>query len=409
MSVTDAVSTRAIDLHDRADHVLPGGATHRARTYEPRLYVARSSGSHKWLVDGTEFIDYTMGHGALLLGHAHPAVVEAVREQVARGTHYGAANPLEVEWAELITSLVPSADKVRFTASGTEAVMLAIRVARVATGRDRVVKLADHFHGWSDVVSPFIDETGATRTPAGVPSAVGALTTVVSSTDVGALQAALADRDVAAVILEPSGAHYGTSTLDPAYIRAARTACTSTGTLLIFDEVVTGFRVAPGGMQSVLGVKPDLTVLGKIMAGGLPGGAVTGRDDLLELFTSTIAHAGTYNANPLSAVAGIATLRLVADGAPQRTAEAYAVSLEREWSAAMETAGIPGRVWRMSSIVHLRLDDPTAQARIANAMRAERIDPLNTSAFCSAVHTGEDLERSATAFARALVAASRAI
>ena len=407
MSVTDAVSTRVTDLHDRAERVLPGGATHRARTYEPRIYVARSSGSHKWLVDGTEFIDYTMGHGALLLGHAHPAVVEAVREQVSRGTHYGAANPLEVEWAELITSLIPSADKVRFTASGTEAVMLAIRMARVATGRDRVVKLADHFHGWSDVVSPFVDATGATCTPPGVPNAVGALTAVVSSTDVAALEASLAARDVAAVILEPSGAHYGTSTLDPAYIEAARAACTSTGTLLIFDEVVTGFRVAPGGMQSVLGITPDLTVLGKIMAGGLPGGAVTGRGDLLELFTSAIAHAGTYNANPLSAVAGIATLRLVADGTPQRTAEGYAVSLEREWSVAMETAGIPGRVWRMSSIVHLKLDDPAAHARIANAMRAERIDPLNTSAFCSAVHTTEDLERSATAFARALVAASR--
>jgi glutamate-1-semialdehyde 2,1-aminomutase len=184
--------------------------------------------------------------------------------------------------------------------------------------------------------------------------------------------------------------------------------CTATGTLLIFDEVVTGFRVAPGGMQSVLGITPDLTVLGKIMAGGLSGGAVAGRGDLLELFTSTIAHAGTYNANPLSAVAGIATLRLVADGAPQRIAEAYAVSLEDAWSAAMEAEGIPGSVWRMSSIIHFRLDDPAAHARIANAMRAERIDPLNTSAFCSAVHTSEDLERSAAAFARALVAASSA-
>ena len=142
MSVTEALSTRGYaDLGERAQRVLPGGATHTARSYDPRIYVARSSGSRKWLIDGTELIDYTMGHGALLLGHAHPVVVEAVREQVARGTHYGAANPLEVEWAELITALVPSAEKVRFTASGTEAVMLALRVARAATGRDRVVKL----------------------------------------------------------------------------------------------------------------------------------------------------------------------------------------------------------------------------------------------------------------------------
>jgi glutamate-1-semialdehyde 2,1-aminomutase len=195
-------------------------------------------------------------------------------------------------------------------------------------------------------------------------------------------------------------------TLDPGYVAAARDACTATGTVLIFDEVVTGFRVAPGGMQSLLGITPDLSVLGKIMAGGLPGGAVAGRDDLLELLTSAIAHAGTYNANPLSAVAGIATLRLVADGVPQQTAEAYASKLEGEWSAALIAAGIPGRVWRMSSIVHLKLDDPAAQGRIANAMRAQRIDPLNTSAFCSAVHTSDDLEQSATAFGRAIVAAS---
>jgi glutamate-1-semialdehyde 2,1-aminomutase len=407
--VTDAASTRGqTDLGDRAKRVLPGGATHRSRSYVPRIYVARASGSHKWLIDGTEIIDYTMGHGALLLGHAHPAVVEAVREQVARGTHYGAANPLEIEWAELITSLVSSAEKVRFTASGTEAVMLAIRVARVATGRDRVVKLDEHFHGWSDVVSTFIDETGATRAPAGVPEAVGALTAVVSSTDVSELEAALAARDVAAVILEPSGAHYGRDTLDPAYVAAARAACDATGTLLILDEVVTGFRVAPGGMQSILGITPDLTVLGKIMAGGLPGGAVTGRADLLELFISTISHAGTYNANPLSAVAGIATLRLIADGGLQRTAEAYAINLEREWTSALVSAGVGGRIWRMSSIVHLKLDDPRAQAEIANAMRAEGMDPLGTSAFCSAVHTSEDLERSAGAFSRAILTASRA-
>jgi glutamate-1-semialdehyde 2,1-aminomutase len=408
VSATDAVSTRGdTDLGDRAQRVLPGGATHRARSYEPRIYVARSSGSRKWLVDGTEYIDYTMGHGSLLLGHAHPAVVHAVREQVARGTHYGAANPLEIEWAELIASLVPSAEKVRFTASGTEAAMLAIRVARVATGRERVVKLDEHFHGWSDVVSPFLDAAGTMRTPPGVPEAIGALTTVVSSTDTSALAAALAGHDVAAVILEPSGAHYGAISLDAAYIAAARAACDATGTLLIFDEVVTGFRVAPGGMQSVLGITPDLTILGKIMAGGLPGGAVTGRSDLLELFTNTIAHAGTYNANPLSAVAGIATLRLVADGEPQRIAETYAINLERAWANALISAGIRGRVWRMSSIVHLKLDDAGAQANIANAMRAERIDLLNTSAFCSSVHTSADLERSRAAFARAIVAASQ--
>jgi glutamate-1-semialdehyde 2,1-aminomutase len=407
VSVTEAVSTRGdTDLAERAQRVLPGGATHAARTYDPRIYVTRSSGSRKWLIDGTELIDYTMGHGALLLGHAHPAVVEAVREQVTRGTHYGAAHPLEVEWAELITALVPSAEKVRFTASGTEAVMLALRVARVASGRDRIVKLEDHFHGWSDVVSAFIDADGNTRTPPGVPQVLGDLTTVVSAVDPSALEAVLARRDVAAVILEPSGAHYGRMPLDPAFVSAARDACNATGTVLVFDEVVTGFRVAPGGMQAVLGITPDLSVLGKVMAGGLPGGAVAGRADLLELLATKIEHPGTFNANPLSAAAGIATLRLVANGVPQRTAEAYAVSLAREWAGALVAAGIPGDITRMSSIVHIKLADPVAHARLANAMRAQGIDPLNTSAFCSSVHTIADLEQSAAAFARAIISAA---
>jgi glutamate-1-semialdehyde 2,1-aminomutase len=405
--VTEAVHTRAhADLAERARRVLPGGATHASRTYDPRIYVARSSGSRKWLIDGTELIDYTMGHGALLLGHAHPAVVQAVQEQVSRGTHYGAAHPLEVEWAEQIVSLVPSAEKVRFTASGTEAVMLALRVARAATDRDRIVKLQDHFHGWSDAVSPYLDGDGNTRTPVGVPEAFGELTTVVGTIDPADLQATVARGDVAAVIMEPSGAHYGQLALDPSFIAAARAACTAAGTVLVFDEVVTGFRVSPGGMQAVLGITPDISVLGKVMAGGLPSGAVAGRADLLELLATTIAHPGTFNANPLSAVAGIATLRLAADGAPQRTAEDYAVTLAGEWSAALASAGIEGRIRRLSSILHVFLDDPHAQARIANAMRAEGVDILNTSAFCSSVHTIADLEQSVAAFARAIVVAS---
>ena len=374
MSVTDAVHTRAhADLAERARHVLPGGATHASRTYDPRIYVARSSGSRKWLIDGTELIDYTMGHGALLLGHAPPAVVAAVQEQVSRGTHYGAAHPLEVEWAEQIVSLVPSAEKVRFTASGTEAVMLALRVARAATGRDRIVKLQDHFHGWSDAVSPYLDADGNTRTPIGVPEALGLLTTVVRSDDPADLVATLGRADVAAVIVEPSGAHYGQLPLDPSFIAAARAACTATGTVLIFDEVVTGFRVSTGGMQVVLGITPDISVLGKVMAGGLPAGAVAGRADLLELLATTIAHPGTFNANPLSAAAGIATLRVVADGAAGRLAEEYAMSLAVEWTAALVAAGIPGTIRRLSSILHIFLGEATAQARIANAMRAEGV------------------------------------
>ena len=400
--------TRAhADLAERARRVLPGGATHASRTYDPRIYVARSSGSRKWLIDGTELIDYTMGHGALLLGHAHPAVVQAVRDQVSRGTHYGAAHPLEVEWAELIASLVPSAEKVRFTASGTEAVMLALRVARAATGRDRIVKLQDHFHGWSDAVTPYLDADGTTRTPVGVPDALGTLTTVVRTDDPADLEATLARGDVAAVIMEPSGAHYGQLPLDPAFIAAARAACTASGTVLVFDEVVTGFRVAPGGMQSMLGITPDISVLGKVMAGGLPSGAVAGRADLLELLATTIAHPGTFNANPLSAVAGIATLRLVADGIPQRTAEAYAITLAGEWIGGAGRRRHPGN--HPPPLEHpAHLPWRSRRRRRGSRMRcAPRVSTSSTRApsarRCTRI---ADLEQSVAAFARAIVVAS---
>src|SRR4029077_3579350 len=278
--------------------------------------------------------------------------------------------------------------------------------ARAATGRDRIVKLQDHFHGWSDAVRPYLDAEGRARTPIGVPEALGALTTVVRTDDSADLVATLARGDVAAVILEPSGAHYGQLSLEPSFISAARCACTATGTVLVFDEVVTGFRVSPGGMQSVLGITPDISVLGKVMAGGLPSGAVAGRADLLELLAATIAHPGTFNANPLSAAAGISTLQVVADGVPQLTAEGYAVTLASERTPPPASAGVPGTIRRLSSILHIFLGDPSAQARIANALRAEGIDILNTSAFCSSVHTISDLELSVAAFARAIVAAS---
>jgi len=364
--------------------------------------VVRALGSHKWLVDGRELIDYTMGHGALLLGHAHPAVVAAVQSQVAHGTHYGAAHPLEVEWAELITSLVASVGEVRFTASGTEATMLALRIARAATGRDVIAKLQGHFHGWYDAVSVDIDSTGLPVTTAGVPDAVRRDTRVIDPSAPETLTTALEDRSVAALILEVSGARFGHVPLDPAFIRAARALCNETGTLLVFDEVVTGFRVAPGGMQSMVRVTPDLTVFGKVMCGGLPGGAVGGRRELMELLTSTIKHPGTWNANPLTAAAGVATLRIVGDGAPQRAADGYARTLESEWQAALDLVGVPGRVWRLSSIIHIELTDPALHARLADALRKEGIDLLHTSAFCSAVHSLVDLDQSVFAFERAL-------
>jgi glutamate-1-semialdehyde 2,1-aminomutase len=393
-------------LAGRAARVLPGGATHVARTYRPPLYVVRAQGSRKWLADGRELVDYTMGHGALLLGHAHPAVVAAVQDQVARGTLYGAGHPLEVEWAERITASVPAAEQVRFTASGTEAAMLALRIARVATGRTRVAKLVEHFHGWSDALSVERGPDGRPVAAPGVPAAVAELTDVLPP-DPDAIAAALAGRAVAALILEPTGAHYGRIPLAPEAVRAARAACDATGTLLVFDEVVSGFRVAPGGMQEVLGVTPDLCLLGKVMAGGLPAGAVAGRRDLMALLVEPIAHPGTYNANPLSAAAGIATLRIVADGSPQRAADSYARTLAAEWTRVLAGAGVAGGVRRLSSMLHVELDDERGQRRLPNELRARGVDLLHASAFCSAAHTPADLDASVSAFAGAIEAVAR--
>jgi glutamate-1-semialdehyde 2,1-aminomutase len=395
------VTDRSTDLALRAARVLPGGATHVARAYSPPLYVARSAGSHKWLVDGRMLVDYTMGHGALLLGHAHPAVVAAVQDQVARGTHYGAGHPLEVEWAERICAMVDSVDEVRFTASGTEAAMLAVRVARAATGRDVLVKLDGHFHGWSDAVSVNL-VNGEPRTAAGVPAAQLQTTTVVRAGDLEALRAALGTGRVAAVVFEGSGAHYGRDPLPEGYAQALRAECDRADALLIIDEVVTGFRVATGGMQSLLGIRPDLSMFGKVMAGGLPGGAIGGRRELMELLAVRIEHPGTFNANPLTASAGIATLDICASGAPQEEATEIAMRLEAGWREVLHAHGAAGRVRRLASIIHLRLDDPDVQAVLAERMREEGVDLLHTSAFCSAVHTEDDIAESVAALDRVL-------
>jgi glutamate-1-semialdehyde 2,1-aminomutase len=202
--------------------------------------------------------------------------------------------------------------------------------------------------------------------------------------------------------------------MDGDYVRAAARLCSETGTLLVVDEVVTGFRVAPGGMQAVFGVRPDLSIFGKVMAGGLPGGAVGGRREVMDLLTLAragaplppgpphVMHPGTFNANPLTAVAGIATLRLAGDGSVQRAADSYAARLETEISAAFESAGTAGRVWRLSSIVHCALDDARQQAALSDALRAQGVDMLRTSAFCSVVHGDAELEWTRAAFDRAL-------
>jgi glutamate-1-semialdehyde 2,1-aminomutase len=278
-----------------------------------------------------------MGHGALLLGHNPPPVRDAVREQALRGTHYGACHEKEVEWGEWVCRLVPSAARVRFTASGTEATHLAVRLARAFTGRRHVVKFAGHFHGWHEGLEIGVRAPYEAEAEAGQLPEVVELVSVLPPDDLGAVRERLALGDVAALILEPTGGHFGSVPMPASFVAALREETRRAGTLLIFDEVVTGFRVAPGGAQAMLGITPDLTTLAKILCGGLPGGAVVGREDVLSYLATKqdpaenrrtkIAHAGTFNANPLSAAAGVAMLSTIADGQAIRAANAQAAKL----------------------------------------------------------------------------------
>jgi glutamate-1-semialdehyde 2,1-aminomutase len=266
-------------------------------------------------------------------------VVEAVQRQVALGTHWGASHELEVRWAELVHRLIPCAERVRFTASGTEATHLALRLARAYTGKPKVVRFVGHFHGWHDQVAPGAMSHFDGSVPAGIPPSVLEQSVLLSADDVGPAVAALESRDdVAAVIFEPSGASWGQVPLPPGFIAALREATRRRGVLLIMDEVITGFRWSRGGAQSRYGITPDLCILAKILAGGLPGGAVAGRRDVMDQLDPAaakaaarekIGHQGTFNANPLCAAAAVATLRLVETTEACAQAEATAEALRK--------------------------------------------------------------------------------
>ncbi len=344
--------------HEQATNRFASGVTHDGRYQEPfQLSIDRAEGAYKWDVDGIRYVDYVTGHGSLILGHGHPDVVEAVSRQLARGTHLGGSHALELEWADRICAIVPGAEKVRFTSSGTETGMLAIRVARAWTGRTRIVQFADHFHGWSDTTF------GAHGMP-GLPSNLQSNATVIPCGDVHALSAAVADETAAAVLIETSHPSFFTLPDPGAFLRAIREATEQTGTLMIVDEVVSGFRWAPGGAQEKYGAHGDITMLAKILAGGLPGGALAGRADVLSVFSFNVeerqgrpkvGHPGTYNANPLSAAAGIACLTHVANPAVQERATATAAAIRTGINAALRREDIPGCAYGDASMFRLVL------------------------------------------------------
>jgi glutamate-1-semialdehyde 2,1-aminomutase len=353
ISAYRAATPGSAERAGRAAEMFPSGITHDARYIEPYgIYINRAQGPRKWDVDGRCYVDYFGGHGALLLGHCHPEVMAAVHAQLNRGTHYGACHELEIEWAERVKALIPSAERVRFTSSGTEATLMAVRLARAFTGKPKLIRFNYHFHGWHDhMTSGHTNHFDGTPT-AGVLDAVAGNVLLCDQNDEAALSRLLEQHqgEVAAAIIEPTGANGGKLPIDPDFLHALRRLTKEHGVLLIFDEVVNGFRVAPGGAQEAYGIRPDLTTLAKILAGGLPGGAVTGRKDILDLLdfrvtkgagTEKIAHPGTFNANPLSAAAGIACLKIVRDTDACARANRYAEDLRRRLNEVFEEERVP--------------------------------------------------------------------
>src|SRR5919204_392944 len=268
---------RSAELYERSRATIAGGITHDSRNFAPfPIFVERAEGARKWDVDGNELVDHWMGHGALLLGHNYAAVEQAVAEQLRKGTHYGAGHELEVAWAEQVARMVPSAEWVRFTMSGTEATLLAIRDARAYTGREKIIRFAGHFHGWHDYAMVGYQPPFDTPTSTGVPTAVARSMLIAYPNNIDSVRELLdAHPDqVAAVILEPGGGSHAIVPTDRQFLRDLRQLTLERGVVLIFDEVITGFRYSPGGAQQLYGVTPDMTTLAKIVAGGLPGGAV---------------------------------------------------------------------------------------------------------------------------------------
>ena len=314
----------SLSRNRRAQDVFPSGIVHDARKMWPYpLYVERAKGAYKWDVDGNRYIDYYGGHGALILGHGDDRVLTAVHEQLERGTHYAACHDLELEWGERVLSLVPCAERVRFMSSGTEANLMALRIARAHTGRDVLVRFKGHFHGWQDHVAFGVDShMDGTPTP-GVLGGIADQVALADSSDVAGTVALLESRDdIAAVILEPTGGSVGAVPLADGMLEALREVTNRRGIVLIFDEVVTGFRVAPGGAQGYYGVLPDLASFAKIVAGGLPGGCIAGKKELLDHLDfevsaagkrEKISHQGTFNANPASAAAGARALTILTE------------------------------------------------------------------------------------------------
>ena len=384
---------RSYELYERALHVLPGGAINDVRQVEPfPPYFARGEGCRKWDVEGNEYIDYVLGHGALMLGHSNEPILRALNEQGARGFHLGGNTPQEVAWAEWVCKLVPSAELTRFVNSGSEATDLAIRLARGFTGRKKVVRVGGSYHGWNDhgVGGSLPDFESRNGVLAEVQEQV-----VVSSLEDLPRLFGTQGAEIAALLVLPAD--------DPTTLQLYRRLATESGAVLIFDEVFTGFRVAPGGVQAKHGVLPDLTTLGKIVSGGLPAGAVAGRRDIMALLevrdpswmkTRKVLALGTFSGNPLCAAVGVAMLEQLEDGEATRRADSATTYFTARLREVVQRASANVNVWSSTSSF-FSLSSPVNNRAFHCALTLNGVSlwASGLGTTC-AVHTERDLESS---------------
>ena len=356
------------DLRQRAERRIPGGVNSNVRLDAPNIFFARGEGARIYDVDGREYVDYLLGQGPAFLGHAHPAIVSAVQEAIATGMVYGAQNVLEVEAAELVCEALGWAEMVRFNMTGTEAVQAALRLARAVTGKRRVIRFEGQYHGWLDNVLIKFEPGPAQVASAGqLPEALDA-SIVVPWNDLDALRAALAEHghDVAAVITEPMMLNQGAISPHAGYLEGMRDLTTKAGALLIFDEVITGFRLALGGAAEWFGVAPDLAIYGKAIAGSFPVSAIAGRADFMKLFgTGEVNHSGTFNACVMAAAAVIASIKTLRAEDPYKRVAAYGERLQAGLAEIAKEANLPLRLAGPSMAFHASFLKPDSPSNFA--------------------------------------------
>ncbi len=428
---------RSDALFAHARELIPGGVNSPVRAFkavggQPR-FIERGEGAYLYDVDGNRYIDYVLSWGPLIHGHAHPHVIEAIARAAARGTSYGAPTELEVRLAEMVIEALPAVEMVRFVNSGTEATMSALRLARAYTGRDKIIKFAGGYHGHADFLLVAAGSgaltLGIPDSP-GVPQATTADTLIAPYNNLSAVQALFEEfpDGVAAVIVEPVAGNMGCVPPEPGYLQGLRELTTRFGALLIFDEVMTGFRVAYGGAQQLYGIKPDLTCLGKIIGGGLPAAAYGGRREIMSLIAPAgpVYQAGTLSGNPLAMAAGIAQLELLQQSGVYERLEARSAQLAEGLKEAATAAGIAITQTRVGSMFCLFFTDQPvtdyASAKTASTERYARffqamleqgiyLAPSQFEAgFLSLAHQAQEIEQTieAARVAFAQLAANRA-